>query len=330
MKPINTGAALLLSAFLAASAGTALAGDIRVTTLGTGSPVPSPDRFSQSTLVEVNGQTLLFDMGRGVTIRLAQSGLRLGAVDAHFITHFHSDHLDGLTDLWGTGWLATPFGGRDQPMRVFGPEGTRAMTDHLTEAFRRDIEIRLADEGLPPSGIAFDVTEIGPGPVYSQDDVNVSAFAVHHGDLITPAFGYRIEHDGKTVVISGDTTFDPAVIEAARGADLLIHEVADIGPRMLEAFPSAIAIADHHSLPEQAGEVFAAAEPVVAAFSHIIVAELGTDLIAPLDTTGIVEKARQAYSGPLVVADDLTSFVISDAAVTAITPDGSEILRADR
>ena len=146
-----------------ASAGAA---EIKVTLLGTGSPVPSPNRFSQSTLVEAGDQTLVFDMGRGVSIRLAQLGIPLGSVDAHFVTHLHSDHLDGLTDLWGTGWLPTPFGSRTSPMVIYGPEGTVPLTSHLTEAFAADISIRLADEKLPPAGIAFDAHDVGPGIVY--------------------------------------------------------------------------------------------------------------------------------------------------------------------
>lgn len=90
--------------------------EFRVTLLGTGTPVPIPTRCSQSTLVQAGGHNLLFDFGRGAAIRLTQVGVPLGTIDASFITHMHSDHLSGLTDVWGTGWLPTAFGGRKTPM----------------------------------------------------------------------------------------------------------------------------------------------------------------------------------------------------------------------
>ena len=96
-----------------------------VTLLGTGVPNPRPERFSQSTLVEAGSQKLVFDLGRGVTIRLWQLKVPMGRIDAHFITHFHSDHLVGLPDLWLTGWLRPPYGQRKKPFLIYGPSGTQ-------------------------------------------------------------------------------------------------------------------------------------------------------------------------------------------------------------
>jgi len=326
-QKIRFGCALAVVAMLSVAA--AAAEEMRVTLLGTGSPVPSAERFSQSTLVEAGGQRLLFDIGRGATIRLAQLQIPLGSVDAHFITHFHSDHLSGLTDLWGTGWLPTNFGGRKTPMVIYGPEGTREMTDHLTQAFRRDIEIRIADELLPPAGIAFDVTEIAPGPVYDRDGVTVTAFEVHHGDLIKPAMGYRIDYDGKTVVISGDTTYDPRIAEQAGGADLLIHEVASIDPALIEKFPRLVEIGHHHTLPEEAGRIFSAARPKLAAYSHIILVQPGQGIGEDLDVTPLLTRTRETYDGPLIAGEDLMSFTISDGAVTVTGPDGTQVMRVE-
>src|SRR5262249_23208284 len=119
--------------------------DIRVTLLGTGTPTPILDRFGASTLVEAGPEKLVFDCGRGCPIRLWQKGVRLGEVKL-FLTHLHSDHVNGIVDLWLTGWLPPPWGKRTAPFVVFGPEGTKSMAEHLEAAFMPDIRIRMADE----------------------------------------------------------------------------------------------------------------------------------------------------------------------------------------
>ena len=115
----------------------------KVTLLGTGTPVPSAERFGYSTLVEAGEQRLVFDFGRGVAIRLAQLKVPLGSINAHFLTHFHSDHTNGLPDLWLTGWLRPPYGQRNQPFLIYGPKGLRELTSGLTAAYARDIAMRV-------------------------------------------------------------------------------------------------------------------------------------------------------------------------------------------
>src|SRR5262249_34834636 len=152
MASMNASFLTTLVAALTLSASLAWAGEFRVTLLGTGTPTPRADRFSQSTLVEAGPQKLVFDLGRGVTIRLS-------SINAHFLTHFHSDHTVGLPDLWLTGWLPPSFGRRASPFVLYGPVGARALADGLEKAFADDIRIRLLDEKNPPQGIAFDVHE---------------------------------------------------------------------------------------------------------------------------------------------------------------------------
>jgi ribonuclease Z len=292
---------------------TAHAAPLTVTILGSGSPVPSNVRFSQSMLVEAGSQKLVIDAGRGVTIRLAQLGIPLGGVTATFITHFHSDHTVGLPDLWLTGWLPTPFGSRKTPMTIYGPTGTVAMTKNLTAAFSEDIRTRLADEKLPPAGIAFDAHDIKAGVVYERDGVKVTAFDSHHGDLIEPNFGYVIEYDGKKVVISGDTTYDEHVAQQGKGADLLLHEVADIDPDLLKAYPRFKEITAHHTSPEEAGRIFSIARPKLAAFTHIIVFKANQPLDVP--PTEVLARTRTTYDGPLMLGEDLMRFKIDGGEV---------------
>ncbi|HEY8336952.1 MAG TPA: MBL fold metallo-hydrolase [Tardiphaga sp.] len=302
--------------------GAAAAADIKVTLLGTGTPTPRLGSFSASTLVEAGPERLIFDLGRGSTVRLFQKKIPLGSITAHFITHLHSDHIVGLPDLWLSGWVGTPWASRKSPMVIFGPKGTVAMTENLTKAFSEDIRIREDDEALPPAGVAFAATDIAPGVVYEKNGVRVSAIEVNHGEKIRPAFGYVIEFDGKKVVLSGDTRPDERIARAAAGADLLIHEVAIIDPELVKDYPSYRAIEDHHTSPEDAGRIFSEAKPKLAVFSHIVFATKTPVQDVPEDV--LVQRTQKTYQGPLVVGRDLMSFVVSDK-VQAVAPDGSAL-----
>lgn len=297
----------------------AAAAEIKVTLLGTGTPTPRLGSFSASTLVEAGPERLIFDFGRGSSIRLFQKKIPLGSITAHFITHLHSDHIVGLPDMWLTGWIGTPWGSRKSPMLIYGPKGTVAMTENLTKAFSEDIRIRIADEDYPAAGVAFDAHDIEPGLVYDHNDVKVSAIEVNHGEKIKPAFGYVIEFDGKKVVLSGDTKPDERVVKAATGADLLIHEVAIIDPELLKSYPNYRAIENHHTSPEEAGRIFSSAKPKLAVYSHIVFATLPPVQDVPEDA--LVARTRTTYGGPLIVGRDLMSFTISDQ-VKAFTPNG--------
>ena len=195
--------------------------DFRVTLLGTGVPTPRPDRFGPSTLVEAGDQKLLIDAGRGAAIRLYQIGVPMGRLDSLLLTHYHSDHTSGVPDVWLTGWLQSHYGARTRPLRVLGPTGAKELMSNLERAYAADIKIRIADEKLPPEGVAVEVEEFNSdGTIYKKNGVKVIAFEVDHGDVIKPAYGYRIEYGGRSVVISGDTRFNENVISHGVGADL--------------------------------------------------------------------------------------------------------------
>jgi ribonuclease Z len=298
------------------------AAEMKVTLLGTGTPTPRLGSFSASTLVEAGPERLIFDLGRGSSIRLFQKKIPLGSITAHFITHLHSDHVVGLPDMWLTGWLGTPYGSRKSPMVIYGPKGTVAMTENLTRAFSEDIRIRIDDENYPPEGVAFAAKDIEPGLVYERNGVKVTAIEVNHGEKIKPSFGYAIEFDGKKVVLSGDTKPDVRVEKAAEGADLLIHEVAVIEPAVLKDYPNYRAIEDHHTSPEEAGKIFAGARPKLAVYSHIVFATVKPVQDVPEDA--LIARTRTTYDGPLIVGRDLMSFTISDN-VEAFAPNGEPV-----
>ena len=276
---------------------------ITVTLLGSGGgPNPHPKRFGPSILVRAGRQTLLFDCGRGATIRLAQLGMLLGEVRNVFLTHLHSDHIIGLPDLFLTGWGAQ---GRKTPLRVWGPAGTAQMMDHMQKAFEVDIRIRRdVDEKFVKEGIMASSTDIKEGVVFEEDGVTVTAFLVDHRP-IEPAFGYRVDYGGRSVAMSGDTRFSENLIKFARGVDVLVHEAID--PQEVRARLSKMAatqeeidnIVAHHITAEEAGVVFSRVKPRLAVYAHISDA----DLITP---------ARRSYSGPLEAGEDLMTIEIGE------------------
>ena len=285
---------------------------VDVTLLGTGDPVPRVDRFGPAILVEAGEYQLLFDAGRGVTQRLVQLGRSLSDIDVVFITHFHSDHLSGLPDLWLSGWLPPPWGQRSEPMRVVGPEGLSNILDGFRRAFDPDIQIRLVDEQLPPRGIEFDIREYSAdGIVFDEAGVTVTAFAVDHGQYIKPSYGYRVDYGGRSVVLSGDTRFDENLIEAARGADVVIHEVAAAREEML-AFDERIQlILDHHTTPEEAGIVFDRISPKLALYSHLTL--LSSPDSPEVTVEELIQRTRTNYSGRLLVGEDLMRLEIGES-----------------
>ena len=284
--------------------------DFKVTLLGTGVPIPSPHRFGPSTLIEAGDQKLLIDAGRGAAIRLYQLDVPLGRIDALLLTHYHSDHTSGIPDVWLTGWLQSHFGTRTSPFRVIGPVGAKTLMSHLEQAYALDIQIRIADEKLSRAGIAVEVAEFDrDGVVFEKNGVKVIAFEVDHGDVIKPAYGYRIEYDGRAAVISGDTRYNRNVIKYGAGADLLVHEVAAARPQLMqEAYIQRIIA--HHTTPREAGEVFAQTKPKLAAYTHLVF--LASKDIPPVSVDDLVAETRTTYGGPLEVGEDLMCFEIGD------------------
>jgi ribonuclease Z len=304
----RVAAFVFVSLFSLTIAPTAQADDstFRVTLLGSGVPDPQPDRFSASTLIEAGDQKLLVDVGRGATIRLYQLRVPLSKIDAVFFTHYHSDHTIGMPDLLLTGWLPPAYAHRTQPLQVIGPIGAKALMEGLANAYVGDIKGREQDQHLPPEGVAASVDEFTQdGVVYERGGVKVTAFTVEHG--IKPAVGYRIDYDGRSVVLSGDTSLSENVIKYGASADLVIHEVAVFNSELLK-LPSFQHIQSIHVTPNQAGTVFARIHPKLAVYSHI--AQLGAPAAPAPDLADIVSETRQTYQGPLAIGEDLMTFDI--------------------
>jgi ribonuclease Z len=287
---------------------------LRVTLLGTGNPRPLPGRYGPAVLVEAATTPptrILVDAGRGAAERLFTLGGRelLSGIDLVLLTHLHSDHVVGLPDVWLTGWLF----GRARALSLKGPEGTAAMMGFLEKAYAFDVRIRRdIDEKLPGSGAVVDARDVPPDATFEvsgseASGVRVTPFFVDHGP-VKPAYGYRIDFAGKSVVFSGDTRYSENLVAHAKGCDVLVHEVVapDVERRASLMRDPAVTqrIIDHHTTPEEAGRVFAAVKPKLAVYSHIVPSvTTAQDLEGPTRTT---------YAGPLVVGEDLTVIEVGD------------------
>lgn len=274
----------------------------RVTLLGTGAPPPVLDRFGPSTLVEAGGEKFLFDAGRGALQRLHQLGIPFGDITGMFLTHHHSDHVVGFTDLWLTGWIGRPWGRRTVPLKVWGPEGTNQMAEHLPLAFATDIRVR--SHSYNAAGVKLESTEIEEGVVFDSGGIRVTAFKVDHGGEQLDAFGYRIDYKGRSAVLSGDTTFNANLIAHSQNVDLLVHEVTHgVGQGVERA--NLERIRRNHTTPEDAGKVFTRTRPRLAVYNHILLFGKATD-------ADLIPATRSAYAGPLVLGEDLMRFDIGD------------------
>lgn len=202
-------------------AGTAVGQDTRVILLGTGTPNPDPERMGPSVAIVTGDRVYLIDCGPGVVRRAAQAGIRMNQLTRLFITHLHSDHTAGYPDVI----LTPPNDGRKNPLEVWGPPGLRAMTNNILKAWKEDFAIRLhGAQPNTPAGFQVSAHDVKPGEVYRDDAVRVVAIAVPHGAW-KYAYGYRFETKDRVIVISGDTTYSPNLIAAAKGCDILLHEV---------------------------------------------------------------------------------------------------------
>lgn len=250
-------------------------------------------RYGISILVEAAGQKLLFDCGRGATLRAAEAGIRTSDIDKVFLTHLHSDHIISIPDLLLTAWSGPA--GRKTPFQVWGPPGTRGMMDKLLEAFAFDIHIRGdVDEKFPKEGIRVISTEVNEGMVYDRTGVKVTAFVVDHGP-VKPAFGYRVDFGGRSIVMSGDTRMSENLIRHSQGVDVLFHEAGRGVAALIQQGISpeqAATIEAHHTSAEETGIVFSRVKPRLAVYAHGGNAQ-------------VAAEARKHYRGPLEVGEDL-------------------------
>lgn len=286
---------------------------LHVILCGTGSPLPDPDRSGPCTLVLAGKQLFLVDAGSGAGRRIGEIGVPLGRIDATLLTHFHSDHIDGLGEVLMLRWAAS---GRKQPMPVYGPQGVERVVSGFDTAYTADYGYRIAHHGadiMPRSGAgarALTINSVAdPLPVYNRGGVKISAFSVKHNP-VEPALGYRFVYKGRSVVISGDTAPTSTVARACNGCDVLVHEV--LNPAMVGRISESAAargdrriakimsdIPGYHSSPVAVAGIARKGKARMLVFTHIV-PRMPSRLLHPYFLRGVAK----AYPGKVVMGED--------------------------
>ncbi len=276
----------------------------RVILLGTkGGPTPGPYRAAPATVLMIGGRGYLVDCGNGTANQLAKAGIALPQIDQIFVTHNHSDHVIDVGTLAVLSWGS----GLTHPLGIHGPAPIAQIVHDQIAAMAYDIAIREKEEGRPPLLPLIRVDErTMPGPVFRDHAVTVTSALVDHYE-VKPAFAYRFDTHGsgggRSVVISGDTTYSPALVALARGADLLIHE-AMYAPAIRDmASENAPTLYEHlirsHSTTQQVGRVAAEAGVKKLVLSHLVPGN-------PAITDAMwLAGVREHFSGEAVVGRDL-------------------------
>jgi ribonuclease Z len=272
--------------------------------LGTGSPIPNPQRAGPATLVRAGGVNLLADCGRGVVMRLAAVGVAPAAISAVLLTHMHSDHITDLNDIITTHWVMNV---APTPLKVFGPKGAKALVEATLAMLAFDVKYRLDHHADLNVGPAVDTTELSPGDAFTVGDFAISAHRTDHAP-VHPTLGYRIEHAGGVVALAGDTVPCPELDQMCRGADVYVQTV--IRDDMVRRVPSPRLqdILDYHSTVEQAAQTAQRAGAKTLMMTHYV----------PNLTPGQEEEwraiARPHFDGEIVLGDDLTSVSVAAKA----------------
>ncbi len=277
-------------------------GSTSIVMLGTGTPNADPDRSGPSTAIIVGDTPYLFDAGPGVVRRAAAArrkgveALRPSNLRLVFFTHLHSDHTLGYADLIFTPWVLE----RTVPLRAFGPPGLKKMTDHLIEAYREDIDLRLHGlEPANPAGYTVEVQEIQPGMMYRDSSVEITAFRVPHGSW-EYSYGYSIKTPDGRIVLSGDTGPFEGMVDVARGADVLVHEAYSTKGWLQRDSVWQRYHASFHTSGTDVGRIAQLAGVQTLVLTHQLLWRATED--------DLVDEVRRQFSGRVISAHDLDIF----------------------
>jgi ribonuclease Z len=268
---------------------------MQVIILGSGGPLPDPERAGPSTLVRTSVGDLLFDCGRGVLLRAAAVGSSAGAVAALFLTHLHSDHITDLNDIVTTRWVTsfTP-----NPLLVFGPIGTTALVASTEAMLEPDIGYRLAHHEDLHWRPATEVTEVEHGVVFEKGVVRVTTAPTDHAP-VRPTVGFRVDDADRSVVIAGDTVPCPGLDRLCAGADVLVHTV--VRPDLIEqiGLPRLNDVLGYHSSVSDAAKTASRAGVRTLVLTHLVPAP------APGTEHEWLQQATPHFAGQVKLAVDL-------------------------
>jgi ribonuclease Z len=273
---------------------------IEVVLLGTGSPLPDPNRAGPATLVRAGDTRLLVDAGRGVLMRAAAVGVAAGMIDAVLITHLHSDHITDLNDVITSRWV-TSFA--PSPLVVIGPPGVQEVVEGIVAMLRNDVCYRLdhhADLTWEPP---VEVHEVGAGVAFKNDDVTVTVGQTDHRP-VAPSIGFRVEHGEHSVVVAGDTVPCETLDALCAGTDAVVHTVlrkdllADAPIQRLRD------VVDYHSSVEEAAQTATTAGASTLILTHYVPA------LTAADEPDWRSRAAAHFAGRIELGDDLHAVVV--------------------
>ena len=268
--------------------------------LGTGTPNPNPERGGSSYLVLVDQTPYVFDFGSGVVRQAAsltstwsgENRFKVEDIEYAFLTHMHSDHTLGLSDLIITPWIM----GRKNKLHLFGPKELDIMSKKIIEAYNFDINYRITgSQPQNPSGYMVAFTEIYDGYIFSNHHIKVEAFRNNHGDL-HESYGFVIETEDKKIVISGDTAPSKNLLKKSIGADILVHEVYSSSGFKKKTDDWKIYHKAHHTSPEELSQIANKIKPKVLVLSHV--------LFWGSDSDEIINEIKDKYSGRVILPND--------------------------
>ena len=269
---------------------------MRLTLLGTGCPVVDKSRYGPAHLVRSDTASVLIDCGSGVTQRLLSAGSSGRDIDAVFLTHLHSDHIIDFYQLIASSWHQ----GRDRPQVVYGPRGTRRYVEGLMDLWEAERSQRIEHE-LRPSikALEVEIVEFSHGETFGFGDLTVSAIEVDHRP-VRDAFGFVFEQGGSKLVFSGDTAPCDSLAEAARGADLLLHEVfihrempVIEGVRTEEGLRN---VAGYHTPSSAIGKIARDACVDMLVLTHFVPPDF--------DKGALLDEVSGDFSGTVVIGED--------------------------
>jgi ribonuclease Z len=276
--------------------------------LGTGCPVVSTERYGPAQLILGSGARILVDCGSGVTQRLLAAGTPGRDLDALLLTHLHSDHLVDLYQLIVSSWHQ----GRGRPLPIYGPPGTRRYVEGLMTLWEPELSQRIAHEKRPSTAaLEIAVTEIAAGEALQLGGLTVTVVPVEH-QPVRHAYGFVFQEEAEKLVLSGDTRRCAALIAAAQGADLLVHEVfihrempVVEGVRSAETVAN---VAGYHTLSSEVGKIAAEARVKALALTHFVP--------PACDRETLLAEVAADFAGPLVLAEDLLRIDLARRRVT--------------
>lgn len=267
---------------------------------GTGSPIPDANRAGPSTLVKAGDTHILVDAGRGVVMRMTGGGSMPPFLAAVLITHLHSDHVCALNDVITTHWVMTR---GNATLQIYGPKGIAQFVERQLHALEPDIGYRIEHHDPLTEGPKVEVTELDPGDSFAVADVSVTTAATEHSP-VKPTIGFRLEHEGSSAALVGDTIPCAGVDALARDADVYVQTV--IRRDIVETIPNEMAqdILDYHSGVIEAAQTATRVSAKRLALTHMVPAP------TPDQYPEWIARAAEHYDGEIIVGDDLTNVTV--------------------